>query len=183
MDDHQCYSNNRQQQYKMSMMRGRSLYILQQFIRKRLLPDDDDMIIMEKETKIMLKVANELTDRMNAFVLCGVSSWENAESYAVNVCKCVIEDTTTCNWGRIVAACTYAVESVRRQQRQPDIEEIARWLYDDILNTSSWMENHTWNEFVRHFGEEEKKKKNNLFYTMFIYIPCISIIVYSLLFK
>ena len=170
--------------------REKSLRIFRQFTRSRLLRQNDDG--MEVETKIMLKLANELMKEYADTITSSSSSsmsWENTKLHAAAVCT-EIYAAGIYNWGRTITACVYALESIRDHfaEDEYNINEIAEWLYDDIVNTS-WMEKRGWDEFIRIFEEKEKaaneeKNKNILLISILIYLPVsITFIVLYSLFK
>ena len=186
----------------MSEIREKSLRVFRQFTRGMLLSPGSDAVVVGvdmEESRIMLILAHELIQKMvNADtifnVMSSLSSWEEIKLHAVGICNEICSGET-CHWGRIVSASVYALEIIRKYADNDDIDnssidDIATWLYDDIVNTV-WIENHSggWNEFIRIFGEKEKtdteeKKRNILLITILIFLPVsVTFIVLYSLFK
>lgn len=172
----------------------RTLQILRQFTMVTLLQEDIhyELILME-ETKILQKLAKEIMEYMTSDDLIGSivssSSWENTKHKTGTVCKRIIYDGNTCNWGRIVTTCVFALEVTKKYYSinktvvldNEYIEEITQWIYNEIINTT-WIENQSsgWDEFIRCFGG----KKGVFIDYMLVYLPiCLVFVVLYSLFK
>lgn len=182
------------------VFKQRSLRIFKQFTKKRLSLKDREMEMeMMRETKIMLKLADEFMDKMThvssssgdtvMFRIPSTASWKDTKQYAVDVCKHAICSENTCTWGRTIAACTYALEVIRERctdyalDNDDEVETIAKWLYDDIIHTS-WVEKRGWDDFIYCFSRTEEVEEESKFLNFILsFIPLYYIIyIYCMLF-
>lgn len=140
-----------------------------------------------EETKILMRLAKEIMECMSSNdLICSIVSHsfslEDTKRKIVAVCKRIIYDDKYCNWGRIVTACIFALEVMRKYfsinkimiLNNEYIEDITQWIYNDIINIT-WIEKQSngWNGFIQCF---ENKKCVFIDY-MVTYLPICMIFV------